>query len=147
MSNQRFYSPWTFIRVQDEVRFDQDACAPGDHFSKWPSFFFKPAETLGNAEESFVHLTIRVCRGGKRRKSHTSIGEHLTVKVDHCPAPFFKVTWLTTGRHLLAIVRGTCSTNSICRSRPGRLAVTVDSIFRRLSSPNPFLGTIMSRTE
>src|SRR5262249_19668465 len=43
----------------------------------------------------------------------------------HRDSPFTTITSLTTGRHLLALVRGTCSTNSIFTSRPGRLAVTM----------------------
>src|SRR5215510_3509760 len=65
----------------------------------------------------------------------------------HRDSPFVTVTSLTTGRHLWALVRGTCSTNSILTSRPGRLAVTMFSICRRLSSPKPFFGAIMNWTE
>src|SRR6266540_1365274 len=65
----------------------------------------------------------------------------------HRDSPFVTGASLTTGRHLLALVRGTCSTSSILTSRPGRLAVTMFSICRRLSSPNPFFGAIMNWTE
>src|SRR5215475_12202901 len=118
---------------------------------------------------------IRVSRGGKRCQRHTRVedrGSRIEDRVNcrssvfvarssildprssilnprsrHRDSPFVSITSLTTGRHLLALVRGTCSTSSILTSRPGRLAVTMFSICRRLSSPNPFFGAIMKWTE
>src|SRR5215510_2561089 len=71
----------------------------------------------------------------------------LNPRPHHRDSPFVTRTSLTTGRHLLAFVRGTCSTSSIFTSRPGRLAFTMFSICRRLFSPKPFFGAIMSWTE
>src|SRR5215475_14144511 len=118
---------------------------------------------------------IRVGRGGKRGQRHTRIEDRgsrienrvnskssifgprssifdlrstvINPRSDHRDSSFVTITSLTTGRHLCALVRGTCSTSSIFTSRPGRLAFTMFSICRRLFSPKPFFGAIMSWTE
>src|SRR5262249_15615539 len=114
--------------------------------------FIGPLHLVCHSREGFVYLAALgrfILIGGRRKRCycHSWVREHFSSRFYHRGSPFEIATSLTTGRHLLALVRGTRSTISIFKSRPGRLAVTMDSICRRFSSPKPSLGTSIRWTE
>ncbi len=154
MGDERLHSPRPEVFVHHEVRLDEHARAARDDvgdraFIGAP----RPAEELGEAPErrpSFIvrrARRFRIVTGVRARYRHARIECDFLKRLRHRFGTSAATTWLTTGRHLLAFVRGMLSTSTTDTSMPGRLADIVESIAPRLSSLNPLRGTMRNCTE